>query len=198
MRSDAKKDLAYIRELMVDTRRAAGLSGGYFILWGLIVGVALFATWLQVVEVLPYKPLLTWGPCFVIGILGNLYLIRRDIQAPVQMPAGRLIAMVWVSVGVTQLIFFYAGLSADGIPGQHMPAIFASLIGSGLFLTGVLASLGWVRNLAFGWWTGSLVMFVWPGDHVILLMGLMLLVLYVLPGVVLARMKQQQTEVTGA
>lgn len=190
MKNNAQNDLAYIRELMVDTRRAASVSGGYFILWGLVVGVGLFATWLQVKGVLPYQPLLTWGPCIALGVLGNFFLVRRDMREPVQLPAGRLIGMVWAAVGVTQLIFFFAGLGMNHLPGEQMPAIFASLIGTGMFLTGVLASLSWLRNMAFGWWLGSLVMFIWPGEHVILLMGLMLLVFYVLPGVMLIRMKQ--------
>lgn len=190
MSNKAQSDLAYIRELMVDTRRAAGVSGAYFILWGVLVGLGLLATWLQVIGVLPYKPLLTWGPVIALGILGNILLMRREMQEPVQTPAGRLIGMVWVAVGVTQLIFFYAGLGTGALPGEQMPAVFSSLIGTGLFLTGVLACLGWLRNMAFGWWAGSLLMFLWPGEHVIALMGLMLLVFYVLPGIVLIRMKQ--------
>lgn len=193
MNNNAENDLAYIRELMVDTRRAASVSGGYFILWGLVVGAGLFLTWLQVKGVLPYRPLLTWGPCIALGILGNFFLARRDMREPVQLPAGRLIGMVWAAIGVTQLIFFFAGLGMNNLPGEQLPAIFASLIGTGLFLTGVLASLNWLRNMAFGWWLGSLVMFIWPGEHVILLMGFMLLVFYVLPGIVLIRMKQTRT-----
>lgn len=192
MSTDARNELAYIRELMLDTRRAASQSGGYFIVWGLAVGLALFATWLQLQGLMPYSPMITWSACFVAGILGNLYFMRQDAREPVQMPAGRLIAMVWLALGVTQLIFFYAGLGAGALPGEPLPAIFSSLIGSGLFLNGVLAGLPWLRNTAIGWWLGSLVMFIWPGDHVLLIMGALLVVFYVLPGIVLVRMKREQ------
>jgi len=191
MSTDAKNELAYIRELMLDTRRAASLSGGYFIVWGLAVGLALFATWVQLKGLLPYSPMITWSACFGVGILGNLYFMRQDARQPVQLPAGRLIGMVWLALGITQLIFFYAGM-AGILSGEPLPAVFAGLIAIGLFLTGVLTGLPWLRNTAFGWWLGSLVMFVWPGDHVLLIMGALLLFLYVLPGIVLVRMKREQ------
>lgn len=191
MSHDSESDLAYIRQMMAETRRAACLSGGYFIVWGLAVGAALLATWLQLRGPMEYQPLLTWSLCFAVGIAGNAYFIRQDSRDPVQTPAGRMIGMVWTAMGITMLIFFYAGLGAGALPGEHLPAVFSSLVGSGVFLTGVLAGLPWLRNLAFGWWLGSLVMFVWPGTYVILLMGLMLLGLYVVPGIVLIRMKRQ-------
>lgn len=198
MSTHAQEDLAYIRELMAETRRAASVSGGYFIVWGLVVGAGLFATWLQVVGVLPYAPFVTWIPCIALGMLGNYFLVRRDMRQPVQSHAGRLIGMVWMGLGITQLIFFFVGLGVGALPGTFLPAIFASLIATGIFLTGVLAGLGWLRNLAFGWWSGSLVMFVWPGEYAILLMGALLLVLYVLPGVALTRMNRQRPDGVGA
>ncbi len=197
MKNDAKTDLAYIRELMLDTRRAACLSGGYFIVWGIAVGAALLVTWLQLTQGWTQTPFITWTACFVLGSLGNLYLVRQEMREPVQAPAGRLIGMVWVALGITQLILFFAGLGTGAIPGQHMPALFCALIGTGVFLTGVLAGYPWLRNLAFGWWLGSVVMFVWPGMYVLLLMSLMLLVLYVVPGTVLIRMKQRHQAAAG-
>ena len=199
MQIDARNDLAYIRELMLDTRHAACLSGGYFIVWGLATGGALFATWLQLIGVLPYSPMITWGLCFLVGSAGTLYLVREDRREPVQAPAGRLIGMVWVALGVTQLVVFFAGLGTHALPGEHMPALFSALVGTGVFLTGVLAGLGWLRNLAIGWWAGSTLMFLWPGLHVLLIMGLMLFVLSVVSGIVLVRMKhRRQTSAVAA
>lgn len=194
MSHKAQQDLAYIREMMVETRRAATVSGGYFIVWGLATGLGLMFTWLQVVGLLPYKPFLTWVPCLSLGMLANVYLVRRDMRQPTQSKAGHLVGMVWVGLGVTQLIFFFAGLGVDALPGPVLPGVFASLIGIGMFLTGVLAGLGWLRNTAFGWWLGSVLMFVWPGEFAILLMGVLLLVFYVLPGVALIRLRNPRID----
>ncbi|WP_341938587.1 hypothetical protein [Marinimicrobium sp. C2-29] len=188
--TNAQEDLAYIRDLMDDTRRAAGLSGGYFVLWGLVVGIGLLVTWLQVIGLLPYRPLLTWGPCLALGILGHFILAWRDKHRPAQSRAGRLVGTVWLALGVTQLIFFVASLGFNTLPGIYMPGIVSSLLGSGIFITGVLAGIPWLRWVGVAWWLGAFSMFAWPGDHVSLLMGALLLVLYVVPGLVLIRQQR--------
>jgi hypothetical protein len=191
MSHKAQEDLAYIKALMLETRRAASVSGGYFIIWGLAVGLGLALTWWQVVGDVPYQPFLTWVPCLLVAMVANVYWVRRDQRQATQGRAGYLVGMIWAGLGVTQLIFFFAGFGVGALPGAILPAVFASLIGTGMFLTGVLAGLGWLRNTALGWWLGSVLMFVWPGQHAILLMGVLLLLLYVLPGVVLIRLRGQ-------
>ncbi|ROQ17970.1 hypothetical protein EDC38_2942 [Marinimicrobium koreense] len=198
MTERAQSDLAYIRELMSETRRAACISGGYFIVWGVVVSAGLLLTWLQVVGVLPYAPYATWVPCMILGMLGNVILVRRDRREPVQSYAGRLVGMVWVALGITQLLFFFVGLGQGALPGAYLPAVFGGLIAVGIFLTGILAGLGWLRNMAFGWWLGSLAMFIWPGETAILLMGVLLLLFYVLPGVLLIRMRHHRLDAVGA
>lgn len=184
------EDLAYIRDLMEDTRRAAGLSGGYFVLWGLAISVGLLLTWLQVIDVLPYRPILTWGPCLALGLLGHFVLAWRDEQRPVQSRAGRLVGTVWLALGVAQLIYFVASMGFNTLPGIYMPGVVSSLLGSGIFITGVLAGITWLRNVGVAWWLGAISMFAWPGDHVSLLMGVLLLIFYVVPGVVLIRQQR--------
>lgn len=192
--TNAHEDLAYIRDLMDDTRRAAGLSGGYFVLWGLVVGIALVATWLQVVGFLPYRPLLTWVPCLALGALGQAVLVWRDMGRPVKSRSGRLVGAVWMALGVTQSILLVAFLGFNTLPGHYMPGIFSSLLGSGIFITGVLAGIPWLRYLGVAWWLGAFSMFAWPGDHVSLLMGGLLLVFYVVPGLVLIRQQSAPAE----
>lgn len=186
----ATEDLAYIRELMADTRRAAGVSGGYFILWGAVVGLGLLLTWLQVIGLLPYRPLLTWLPCLGLGVLGNVILLRRDLRKPTHSRAGRLIATVWIALGITQLILFAAHMGFDTLPGAYLPAIFSCVLGSGIFMTGVFAGLTWLRNLAFAWWLGAILMFAVPGDHVALIMAALLLLAYAVPGLILVKQEK--------
>ncbi|WP_111640302.1 hypothetical protein [Marinimicrobium alkaliphilum] len=190
--ANASEDLAFIREIMADTRQAAGISGGYFVLWGLVVGVGLVATWLQVIGVLPYQPMLTWGTCLGLGAVGNILMMWRDFRRPVNSRAGRLVGTVWMGLFVTQMIFIVAHLGFNTLPGEHMPGIFSSLLGTGIFITGVLAGMPWLRNMALAWWLGAFAMFAWPGDYVSLLMGGLLLLFYVVPGLVLIKQQRAQ------
>lgn len=194
MSHKAQEDLAYIRALMLETRRAASVSGGYFIIWGLAVGLGLALTWLQVAGDLHYQPFLTWVPCLALAMVANVYWVCRDQRQATQGKAGYLVGMIWAGLGVTQLIVFFAGFGVGALPGAILPAVFSSLIGTGMFLTGVLAGLGWLRNTSLGWWLGSVLMFVWPGENAILLMGALLLLLYVVPGVVLIRLRDKHAQ----
>lgn len=186
---EARAELAYIRRMMEDTRQATYISGGYFIVWGFVIGLGLLLTWLQLTGYMPLMPMISWTVCLVGGGIGTAFLVHAEKRRPVETPAGRLIGMVWMSVGISMLIVFFVGTGTGALSGSLMPAISSTFVGTAVFLTGTLAGLAWVRNLALGWWLGAAAMFAWPGLHVLLLMGVMLFVLYVVPGVILIRKK---------
>ncbi|HEX6928684.1 MAG TPA: hypothetical protein VF267_05520 [Gammaproteobacteria bacterium] len=187
---DVRADLAYIRRLMEDTRRATYVSGGYFIVWGIAIGLGLIANWLLIIGAVHFSPFISWTACIALGGVGTFFLVRQEQRAPVEAPAGKLIGMVWMSMGITMMIIFFIGVGSGHLSGAHMPALSSALVGGAVFLTGVLAGMPWLRNLALGWWAGAALMFAWPGLHVLLIQGLMLLALYVVPGVILIRMNR--------
>lgn len=188
---DAKADLAYIRHLMADVRHATYLSGGYFIVWGILIGLGLIATWMRVTGIWMVSPFASWAVCLALGGVGTWWLVRQEQREPVEAPAGRLIGFVWGAVGISMLIIFFVGVGSGTVNGALMSPISSTFVGSAVFLTGALAGMNWVRNLAIGWWLGAAVMFAWPGLYNLLLMGLMLIAFYVVPGVILVLRKRQ-------
>lgn len=188
MVTNPQADLAYIRRLMEDTRRAACVSGGYFIVWGVAIGLGLIATWARIAGYWTVSPFAAWTVCLAAGGIGTFFLTRRE---PVETPGGRLIGMVWMSMGISMLIIFFIGVGSGSLPGYHMSALSSALVGGAVFMTGTLAGLPWLRNLSFGWWAGAAVMFAWPGLYVLLLMGVMLFAFYVVPGLILIGMKRR-------
>ena len=190
--SDAREDLAYIRQLMADTRRAAYVSGGYFIVWGIAIGLGLIGSWLTATGACTLSPLIYWAACLALGGVGTFFLVRAEAREPVEAPAGRLIGMVWMSMGISMLIIFFIGVGSGNLPGYHMSALSSALVGGAVFMTGTLAGINWLRNLSLGWWLGAAIMFAWPGLYALLLMGVMLFALYVVPGLVLIRLKRAQ------
>lgn len=182
---DARADLAYIRHMMEDARYATSVGGGFFIAWGIAIGLGLLATWAHLAGHWEVPNFAAWTMCIALGGIATFFLVRREQRAAT--PASRLVGMVWLSMGVSLLIIFFIGVGSGNLAPVHMPALSSTLAGGAVFLTGVLAGLAWLRNLAFAWWAGAVVMFAWPGMYVLLLMGVMLLVLYVVPGIVLIR-----------
>ncbi len=191
MVSDPIADLAHIRRLMDETRQSVHLSGSYFIIWGLAGGLGLFGTWASLTGLISLSPLAIWAVLMAAGSLANVVLVAREARKPVGMAAGKLIGAVWMSMGITTAIIIFIGVGSGSLAGQHAPALASAAVGGAVFLTGTLAGLQWLRNLAFGWWAGAAVMLIWPGFYVLLLLGAMLLLFYLVPGVILIRNKPQ-------
>jgi hypothetical protein len=75
---------------------------------------------------------------------------------------------------------------------RAIPATAAALLGSGVYLTGTLAKIGWLRSLAFVWWVASIGLMLIHGATVFLVYGLLVFALYVLPGLKLMQMARQR------
>lgn len=190
----AKTDLAYIRQLMEDTRYATGIGGGYFIVWGLVNALGLVGTWVAVSGHQPISLFALWSGCMVVGGLGSALLAWRERRQPVEAPAGKLIGMVWVSMGITTALIFFIGVGSGALAGQQMAGLASALFGGAMFLTGGLSSQKWLSFMGFAWWAGAAAMFLWPGNHVLLMMGILLVACYMLPGAVLAKRHSSMTK----
>lgn len=194
--AQAQQDLAFIRELMQSARRATYLSGAFFILWALVMGLGLLGTWLVVGRkpVLPFDSgtgvFWLWIVLDVIGVIGTVFIIRRNSRRAVANPAGRLIGLSWFSIAVGLLIMGIVGVGSGNISGDVMCAMSTLFIGIGVFNAGLLAGMKWLRNLAFGWWLGGSLMLASPGLWNLWFTALLLFLLYLIPGIALLRRAQ--------
>ncbi len=192
----AQQDLAFIRELMQSARRATYLSGAFFIVWSIVSGLGLLGTWLLVTRQLTVTAdpgvavFWLWIVMDVIGFIGTVSIIRRNRQRAVANPAGRMIGLSWFSVAVGILLISIVGGSSGTIPGEVMCAISTIFIGMGVFNSGFLSGIQWLRNLAFVWWLGGALMLASPGLWNLWFMALLLFVFYFIPGIVLSRRAQ--------
>jgi hypothetical protein len=191
----AQQELAFIRQMMQSARRATYVSGAFFILWSLITGLGLLGTWLLTtgkLTLLSDPGIATfwlWMALDMIGLAGTVLIIRRNrrMAQAVANPAGRLIGLSWFAVAAGILIVAIVGIGSGSISGDVMCAISAVFIGIGVFNSGLLADLKWLRNLAFGWWVGGGLMLAAPGLWNLWFMALLLFLLYFIPGFVLSR-----------
>jgi hypothetical protein len=192
----AQQDLAFIRDLMQSARRATYLSGAFFIVWSIVSGLGLLGTWLLVTQqlTLPFDSGIgvfwLWILMDVIGFIGTVLIIRRNHQRAVANPAGRMIGLSWFSIAVGILLISIVGGSSGTIPGELMCAISTIFIGMGVFNSGFLSGIQWLRNVAFAWWLGGALMLASPGLWNLWFMALLLFAFYFIPGIVLSRRAQ--------
>jgi hypothetical protein len=191
MTPDPQDDLAYIRQVMEQTRRFTLVSGSYFIVWGLLIILGLVSTGitLQTAIHLPLSGI--WIGLMSLGWVCTFWLSRRESRyEPIASYATYLITCIWTACGVAMTTAFMLGQWVGVIPGPATGGLSALFIGIGVFMTGVLSGMQWLRNLSFGWWAGAVVMFIWHGPVSIWISTGLLLGLLVVPGLVLNRQAQ--------
>lgn len=190
----AAEDLAFIRQIMDESRSFAEVGGIHFVIWGTVTGVAMLATWAIAIQILPGTAASIWGMWVVAMAVGfglSFWRGRQERGAPVSHPVNRQIGIVWFAIGMPMLLLFFVGQSYELLRPQAIPATAAALLGTGVYLTGTLARIGWLRNLAFVWWVASIGLMLVHGATVFLVYGLLVLALYVLPGIKLSQMARR-------
>lgn len=184
---NARNDLAYIREVMSQTRRFTAMSGNQLILWGLLIGLGCLSIWLLVGG--PHAGVL--GPIWLtIGIGGGLFSAwlgrYEQRRAGLASWAGRLVGNVWLACGMGYVLLLFVGPMFGPLPHETGTGLAAAITGIGIFLTGTLSGIGWLRNTAWIWWLAAGFMLVRPGLYTLPLFCLLLLFLYVVPGILLS------------
>ncbi len=184
--SDPMQDLAYIRRVLDATRDATRLSGNHYFLWGALIGAGLLLTWLVLEDWLPWSPASIawiWAVLISIGWGGTGWLLRREHQRAVAVGhAARQMGLVWAGFGVTALLLYFVGSVFGPVPPQSLSGLMALSMGLAVWAVGLIAGIGWFRNLALPWWLGGALMLAWPGPHTVLALAAMLLLLFALPG----------------
>ena len=193
--SKAAEDLAFIRNIMDESVSFAEVGGSYFVIWGSVTGIAMRLTWAIAGGYVPGTGSSIWS-FWVLALFAGLGLSywrgRRQKRAPVHHAVNNQIGAVWFAIGMPMLLLFFVGQSYGILQARAIPATAAALLGAGIFMTGTLAKIRWLRSLAVAWWLASIGLMLIHGAKVFLVYGLLVFALYVLPGLKLNRMARQR------
>ncbi len=192
MSTDPREDLAYIRQVMEQTRRYTQLSGNYLIAWGVLVSIGLACNGVveQTGTRLPLAAI--WLGLIALGWGYSFWNNRREARrAPVSGYAAHVVSRLWIACGAAMTTAFLVGGWSGALAGAASGGLSALFIGIGVFMTGVLGGMAWFRNLAFGWWAGAIGMFLWHGTAALWLSLALLIALLVVPGIILNRQARQ-------
>ncbi len=185
--SSAVENLAYIRRVMEDTRRAITMRGDSFILWGIVVLAGLIGTYVfDRIQPPDWAWIPLWGGLMLIGWAATAVLVRREKQRRRSSTfAGRMMGALWGACGIAIVIVVFVGVPLGVIPGGAIAPVIWTLVGVGVFMTGTLMGMRWVRNLAFGWWAGAVAGFFWQSEVQFLISAIVIILFYIVPGFVL-------------
>lgn len=193
----AAEDLAYIRRIMEDTRHTVADRGEGFIIWSVIVLVGLLGTWLIPMKYPGWALGIFWPVLIALGWLVTLLFYRPSRQrATSRSPAGKLTAALWFACTIAIFVIVFAGVPTGIITSlSAIMGIIAAIVGIGVFVNGALMGLGWVRNLAFGWWAGAIAEFFWHGPTALLIYAILIVAFYLVPGLILNRQVRRHRSV---
>jgi hypothetical protein len=184
---NALDDLAYIRNVMEQTRRYTAAKGVYFVVWGVAVSVSMLLTWLQIERVIGGSQWAVWTPTVLIAWGLTLYFSWKEQREGVAPYHAHLIGMNWTAVGVAMMCVFFIGVSRGTVHYSAISGLSALLVGIGIFNSGHLSGLRWLAGVGVLWLANGAAMLAWPGQHTLPWMAVLLLIGQIVPGLVLMR-----------
>jgi len=99
--------------------------------------------------------------------------------------AARLLGALWTASGIAMFIFGFLGPMTGAYKSIFICPVISVMLGVSYFTSGSIQQLNWLRNLAFGWWAGAAIMFIYPGMHTLLIFAIMLVGMQVVPGLLI-------------
>jgi len=189
MKADQVYDeIAFIKKVITDSQKVLLDNGKIYILWSSLAILCIVLKYGKTAIGFDFNNLWIYIPVILFGsLLTHLLKKRSNAERHVRTFSQKILAGIWISWGVSILILVIVGYLSGEIEDRAIPAIIATVMGSGQFVSGIASNTSWIRNAAIGWWIGAIVMFFLPGEYTIALLGAMLIVFQLVPGVIIYR-----------
>lgn len=183
----ATQELAFLRKVIQDSRRSVVDNGLSFIVWGILVTIGVGAIYIEILNNSFGWSGWVWLVCIVSGIIFSIVYGRKRTQDPVQTFANRLLGRLWTSLGISMALVGFVGSLSHMIHPISISPLMACFLAVSYYVSGIVYDLNWFKNLAFGWWIGAIVMFLWDSPHTLGLYCLLMIALQIIPGILLRR-----------
>jgi hypothetical protein len=183
----AETELAVIKKIMEDSRQTVLYNGVHFIFWGILVSTCLIVNYiLLVTNTLVDKIGLLWMIMMPLGAVVDVMIGRQlERKQTATTFAARLLGALWTASGIAMFMFGFLGPMSGAYNAIFICPVISVMLGVSYFTSGSIQQLTWLRNLAFGWWAGAAVMFLFPSRHTLLIFALMMIGMQVLPGILI-------------
>jgi hypothetical protein len=190
----AREDIQIIKTMLEKTKKATAESGTLFIVWGVLITLALFANYVLAFLDKHGSEWITWTAMAVIGwIYSVVYGIRKERRDPVKTYVQAAARHLYFACGAG---FILVGLAFPRIGVYSWEAIvvlISAVSGILFFVMGGIFEWTILKAAGLVWWAGALGMsFVRANDRTLVYAGLFI-VAYLVPLVILrAKFRREQ------
>jgi len=182
--TNAAQDLAFIKQVIEDSRKNASGFGDHMMVWGIITSIGMIVSYILIqmqmsgnIEWIHWALLIAGGWTFEL-----IYGWKVERKKPVLSYADKVSSGLWSSFGISMTMLGFIGIYTGGISIQFLSPIFCCVLAIGFFTSGFLYDTKWMRYIAMGYWVGALIMFFIPGTYHLLYMAAMTIGYMVIPG----------------
>ena len=195
----AQEEIAFIKKVMQDSRKTILADGIEFIYWGVIVTICLLFTYFSYCafnyhSTNPSKRVFIFWIIFMFigGVGSSIFLKKRYKSVRIKSLAGNILGKIWSANGISMIVTAFVGSLSGAFHGQYISPLMSCFLGSSYYISGFIYGKKWISNLAFLWWLGAIIMFVFPGLYTVLMMAMMMIFLQITPGIVLYRNSKKE------
>lgn len=182
------EELAFIKEIIQQSRKTNFITGVEYILWGVIVPIGLIGTYLLIDFHLYSLIRYLWVLIICAGWGFEIFhIIKTKKREKTKSYVTKSISALWTACGIAIMIISFIGLFASTNIKYDVSPLIAIILGIAYFVSGTLLEYKWLRNIGFVWWIAGIYFFLCKDNLNLLIFALLLLVLQAGSGLILNR-----------
>ncbi len=184
---EAQSDLSIIKKIMEDSRQLNTDNGKHYLFWGILVTFALLCNYIMLLTGTTGNYIgLMWFVLMISGAIADVLIGRKESRIrKARTYAGDIIGSLWLASGIAMFMFGFLGMVTKAYNPVFICPIISTSLGISYFTSGAIQKLKWLRNIAFGWWAGAALLFIFPSVHSLLFFAIMMICFQIVPGIIL-------------
>lgn len=179
---------------MEDSRKINIDNGKHYIFWGVLVTVALLINYGMLLTHTSGNYIgLMWFILMISGVIADGLIGRKENKTrKVHTFASNLLGSLWLASGISMFVFGFLGTITRAYNPVFISPIISTSLGISYFTSGAIQQIQWLKYIAFGWWVGAAVLFIFPSIHTLLIFAIMMICFQIIPGIILNKKSKEE------
>jgi hypothetical protein len=157
-RSQAEKDLEFIKQMIEDSRTYFNSNGLYLIIWGLMSVFGTILTYVMISLKMFNLIFAIWAGFFVTSGLIIFYNERKYKKAKIKSIVEKIYNRVWIGIIIFLAVIFCCIIISGKYSINIIFPVLSGVLGIGYFICSNISRNLWLLILSFVWWAGCFIL----------------------------------------